>query len=104
MAFDCLIDFFDGFVRDNREKDRRREEELKTPARNLELTYDSESIGAGQTPPADADDAFAGDPVRSTPPQPIRHPLSPCLSPESTPSNEVDPPQIFPGQKDTGGD
>ncbi|KAL2187805.1 hypothetical protein L209DRAFT_764642 [Thermothelomyces heterothallicus CBS 203.75] len=104
MAFDCLINFFDGLVRDNREKDRRREEELKTPARILELTYESESIGAGQTPPADADDAFAGDPVRPTPPQPIRHALSPCLSPESTPSNEVDPPQIFPDQKDAGGE
>ena len=78
MAFDCLIDVFDGFVRDNRQKNWRREEELKTPARSLELTCDSESIGADQTTPADADDAFAGDP------QPI------CLSPR--PSPEVDPP------------
>ena len=100
MAFDCLIDFFDGFVRDNREKDRKREEELKTPARKPELAYDSESIGAGQTPPADGDDASAGDSVRPTPPQPIRHPLSPRLSPESAPSNEINAARIFPDQED----
>ncbi len=105
MAFDCLIDFFDRFVRDNREKDRRREEELKTPARNLELAYDIGSISAGQTPPAvpdDTDDAFVRDAVRPNPPQPIRRPLSPRLSPESTPGNEADPTQIFPDQKDAG--
>lgn len=55
-------------------------------------------VGAGYAPPADADDAFARDPVRPTP-KPIHH--SPSLS---TPSNKVDSPQIFPNQKDARGE
>jgi hypothetical protein len=52
----------------------------KTPARNLEFTNGSGSIGTRHPP----------------------HLPSPRPSPESTPSNEVDPPQIFPGAEGCG--
>ena len=99
MAFDCLVDFFDGFVRDSREKDRRRKREIKTLGRKPELAHDSASIVAGPIPPV-AGDPSAGVAVRPTPPHPTARPPCPRLSPESTTSGEINAARNVPDQKD----
>ena len=103
MSFNCMIDFFDGFVRDYRERERKREQELKRVWRRRELKYDNASVDPTQTPPADGDDASARDAIRpTTPPQSTRHPPSPDSSPESATRGQIDAIRLFPDHQDVG--
>ncbi len=80
MAFDNLISFFEGFVRDKRERERRE--------RRL---YDKRAAGRNKTPKS-----LLGDVASTVPAQaPIAAgdsspPLHPPLSPVSAPSDEAD--------------
>ncbi|KAK4132160.1 hypothetical protein BT67DRAFT_92063 [Trichocladium antarcticum] len=100
MAFDCLIDFFDGFVRDDREKEKKRNQEIEDAGRKLQLAYDSPSVGPAQTSPADRDDASPRETARQTPPQASRRPPTRSLSPKSTTSDQINGGGLFPDQKD----
>lgn len=102
MAFDCLIDFFDGFVRDDREKEKKRSQTIEDARPTLELAYDNPSVGPAQTPPADRDDASPGKTARQTPPQPSQHrPPTPSPSPKSTTTSDpISAGTLIPDRKD----
>lgn len=102
MAFDCLIDFFDDFVRDGREKEKKRTQTVEDARRILELAYDNPSVGPAQTPPADGDDASPGETAQQTPPQPSQHrPPTPSPSPKSTTtSDQISAGTLIPDRKD----
>lgn len=103
MAFDCLIDFFDGFVRDDREKEKKRNQTIEDARPTLELAHDNPSVGPAQTPPADRDDASPGEETaRQTPPQPPQHrPPTPSPSPKSTTTSDpISAGTLIPDRKD----
>ncbi|KAK4138743.1 hypothetical protein BT67DRAFT_431269 [Trichocladium antarcticum] len=85
MAFDNLICFFEGFVRDKRERERREREQLERRLR------DKRAAGRNKTPKSLLGDvastAPAQAPVAASDSSP---PFHPALSPVPAPSNEVD--------------
>ncbi|KAH6615866.1 hypothetical protein B0J18DRAFT_413198 [Chaetomium sp. MPI-SDFR-AT-0129] len=99
MAFNSLIDFFDGFVRDEREEEKRALN-MENTGRELEPANDSQRDGPALTAPTERDDTPAGETARQMSSQVSHLPPTPSLSPKPTINDQINRGDLSPNRED----